>query len=232
MTWWAADRRSAGGLVHSGSWFEEVDSGGVSARFWPGIRYCPDAHRPRSISLHRSEQKGRAGLSCQVTGILQIGQVMAADYNITIGRERMVAAQMGLCPKPPRWPTSALLCVEAYRVTRRSQCHFRAPLVTAWACASIEGPHNGTELAHAHLCAMLWRRCGSGFYGNGAWGMILCPSVCRRPRSHGLPPLRGLRSRPILALRTRRFEWRHRSRTVRICRTIQPFPSPALPCRY
>lgn len=77
----AANGRSAGWPVHSGSWSEELDSGGVSAKLWTGIRYCPEAQRPRSINLQRSEQKGRTGLSCQVTGVLQIGQVMAADYN-------------------------------------------------------------------------------------------------------------------------------------------------------
>src|SRR6185503_19360075 len=40
---------------------------------FPGTRYSSFTHFPRSISLQRSEQNGRWGLSCQGTGLLQVG---------------------------------------------------------------------------------------------------------------------------------------------------------------
>lgn len=43
----------------------------------PGMRYFSMAHVPRSMSWHRSEQKGRQRLSFQTVGCRQIGQVIA-----------------------------------------------------------------------------------------------------------------------------------------------------------
>ena len=42
----------------------------------PGTRYSPSTHRPRSTSWHRSEQKGRKGLSFHSTGLPQVGHFM------------------------------------------------------------------------------------------------------------------------------------------------------------
>jgi hypothetical protein len=41
-----------------------------------GMRYSSLAQRPKSISLQRSEQKGRLGLSCQMAGFPQFGHVI------------------------------------------------------------------------------------------------------------------------------------------------------------
>lgn len=43
-------------------------------RDWPGTRYQPAAHEPRSMVRQRSEQNGRKGLPSHVTGRRQIGQ--------------------------------------------------------------------------------------------------------------------------------------------------------------
>jgi hypothetical protein len=40
---------------------------------WPGTRYSSLAHLLKSINLHRSEQKGREGLSCHSTGFPHVG---------------------------------------------------------------------------------------------------------------------------------------------------------------
>ncbi len=42
----------------------------------PGTRYSPSTHFPRSISWHRSEQKGRNGLPFHSTGLPQVGHLV------------------------------------------------------------------------------------------------------------------------------------------------------------
>gem|GEM_PF-4170945 len=45
----------------------------------PGTEYASSAQRPKSISLHRSEQKGREGLSCHSTGFPHVGQMRTSQ---------------------------------------------------------------------------------------------------------------------------------------------------------
>jgi hypothetical protein len=44
-----------------------------------GTRYCPPAHLPKSISLHRSLQNGRYGLPVYSVSLLQVGHFMRAQ---------------------------------------------------------------------------------------------------------------------------------------------------------
>ncbi|MDT4897740.1 MAG: hypothetical protein QOH25_2817 [Acidobacteriota bacterium] len=46
-----------------------------------GTRYSSLAQRPKSISLQRSEQKGRCGLSCHSAGLLQFGHFIRKIKN-------------------------------------------------------------------------------------------------------------------------------------------------------
>ena len=70
------------------SWMSSSDSDPEDSteRRCPGIRYCPDAHVPRSITWHRFEQNGRQGLPSHVVGLRQLGQVMA-DVLLEAGRD-------------------------------------------------------------------------------------------------------------------------------------------------
>ena len=56
----------------------------------PGTRYSPSTHLPRSTSWHRSEQKGRKGLSFHSTGLPQVGHFMnlAATHRHASSRQR------------------------------------------------------------------------------------------------------------------------------------------------
>ena len=45
----------------------------------PGTRYSPSTHRPRSTSWHRSEQKGRKGLSFHSIGLPQVGHFIELE---------------------------------------------------------------------------------------------------------------------------------------------------------
>ncbi len=54
------------------SWEGESASSGIVTRS-PGTVYSSLTQQPRSMSLQRSEQKGRYGLSCHSAGLLQVG---------------------------------------------------------------------------------------------------------------------------------------------------------------
>lgn len=58
-----------------GSFFSRFSSPGIPC-FSPGMRYPSDAHVPRSMVLHRSEQNGRKGFPSHAAFFLQIGQMM------------------------------------------------------------------------------------------------------------------------------------------------------------
>ena len=79
----------------SGSFFLCVSSSGISC-FSPGMRYPSDAHVPRSIVLHRSEQNGRKGFPFHSAFFLQIGQMLflfsdglPVIIRLRLGRHRM-----------------------------------------------------------------------------------------------------------------------------------------------
>ncbi len=58
-----------------------ASSSGISF-FSPAIRYSSEAHLPRSISLHRSEQNGLNRLSSQLASFLHVGHVIVLFFII------------------------------------------------------------------------------------------------------------------------------------------------------
>src|SRR5688572_16443475 len=71
------------------------DSSTCRSEGGPGTRNSSLAQRPKSMSLQRSEQKGRSGFSFHSTGLPQVGQVIAGNQ---LNRDRK---EISACEWPP-----------------------------------------------------------------------------------------------------------------------------------
>jgi hypothetical protein len=67
----------------SSSFFSPFGASGTSF-FSPAIRYSPEAHFPRSINLHRSEQKGLKGLPSHAVTFLQTGHLISVFFSFAV----------------------------------------------------------------------------------------------------------------------------------------------------
>ena len=109
--------------VRSGCYCRVCPSGFVCG---PRMRFSSATHSPRSISLHRSLQKGRHGFSGTIGhGVLQVGQRTTRTFRLLM--DRFGSSQVGVSLTTP-----AVMCQRSRVILRTRRRGNSRPVTWVW----------------------------------------------------------------------------------------------------